>query len=46
MPAVFCSLAGTISAFSLSSGRNLSAFRLTPPPTTIRSGQSSASSRS
>ena len=46
MPAVFNSLAGTISVFSLSLGRNFSDFLLTPPPTTIRSGQNSASSRS
>ena len=46
MPAVFSSLAGTISAFSLSLGMNLSESLLTPPPITIRSGQSIASSRS
>ena len=43
MPAVFSSLAGTISVFSFSLGRNFSDFLLTPPPTTIRSGQNSAS---
>ena len=43
MPAVFSSLAGTISVFSFSLGRNYSAFLLTPPPTTIRSGQNRAS---
>ena len=43
MPAVFNSLAGTISVFSSSVGRNFYDFLLTPPPTTIRSGQNSAS---
>ena len=46
MPAELSSLAGTISVFSFSLGRNFSDFLLTPPPTTIRSGQNRASSRS
>jgi hypothetical protein len=44
MPALLRSLAGTISVFSFNLGMNLSAFLLTPPPTTIKSGQSRASS--
>jgi hypothetical protein len=46
IPALLCSVAGTIGVRSLMSGRNLSDFRLTPPPTMIRSGQSSRSTSS
>ncbi len=43
MPAVLRSCAGTIGVRMSSSGRNFSDLRLTPPPTTIRSGQSRSS---
>ena len=39
MPAWFSSCAGTSSARMLMRGRNLCDFRLTPPPTMIRSGE-------
>ena len=44
MPAVLSSVAGTIRVSMPSSGRNLSAFLLTPPPTTNSSGEKSRSS--
>src|ERR1700689_2923734 len=43
MPASFCSVAGTTVARKDRRGRNLSDFLLMPPPTMIRSGDSSAS---
>ena len=42
IPPSFCRVAGTIGVRMSSSGRNFSAFLLTPPPTTMRSGQKQA----
>lgn len=43
IPAVLRRVAGTMGVRMSSRGRNLSALRLTPPPTTIRSGQTRSS---
>ena len=44
MPASFCSVAGTTLVRTFSSGMNLSAFRLAPPPMMMMSGANRASS--